>query len=211
MRSVSKLDDDMHKSADLKLFWLDHIDESLDLIIDMGCGDGYLGSLYGPLYPEARMVGIERRQECRENIYDSGFNQHLFRLPPFERVLPVNKISLVILSSVLHEDKKLLGKVIRLRPTYIVIRDMIYPHYSTFDRHTYKEAERVLKLSYCSTGEDYRRELNEDYFSLSTSDLKPIENFYEILHFSSSCHPDISHLVGTSHISAVYKLKGDTE
>jgi SAM-dependent methyltransferase len=131
----------MSKSIWDKCWWVDKIEDSINTIIDFGCGDGELGKFLERVFPgRFYYIGIDNNPNMIELA-----RQNLVAHPKFYLCSSLQKaavkinadldidITILVMNSVIHEllhylpledSATILTEIIELAPCYITIRDM---------------------------------------------------------------------------------------
>ena len=94
------------------------VGEHITNILDLGCGDGQLGLLLHAIYPEARLMGIDKDPKAvlkaREHAQAQGFSQATYVVGDIEAALPEGQYDLVFASLILLHTRQLPPVVARI-------------------------------------------------------------------------------------------------
>lgn len=143
-----------------KLFWMNYIYEPISQLVDVGCADCSLLKAFNALSPDTELIGVENNPEMLEDIPDN-----ITVYSSLSKIKKLKENSVLNLSSVLHEVysygdqesiKKFWHDVLRLKPTYITIRDMWYPD-SPDEEYIKFFLSRIRKSEYGDKFEDFER------------------------------------------------------
>lgn len=114
-----------------KAWFMSHLPENIDTIIDFGCADGSFLKFLEINCPSYDYIGIDNNSKMQELTRNKGFScfSSLEEADKYKCIFPEN--TCIVLNSVIHElysyqNENALKNVYSFHPKYIAIRDMMY-------------------------------------------------------------------------------------
>lgn len=168
----------MSKTFFDKAWFMSHLPESIDTIIDFGCADGSFMKFLKLNCPAITYIGIDNSLEFKQKTIDNGFECYESLEELKQRNPSINpNFTCLILSSVLHEIYSYTNadnfwkSVNDSKIKYIAIRDMI----------------GINKGCYYSLDEEYITKLFKKYYPILTKDFMSIYGKFntseKVIHF----------------------------
>ena len=122
----------MSKTFFDKAWFMSHIPEDVDTIIDFGCADGSFLKFLQSVCPKFIYIGIDNNPKMVKLTKDKGFECYSSIKELEARVFDFNGNGCcLILNSVIHEiysyfNESIIDQIYSFHPKYIAIRDMMF-------------------------------------------------------------------------------------
>ena len=136
--------DGLARSITDKCWWIDKLDDTIDTVVDLGCGEGSVIQMVGETCRFRRLIGVEPNDELRRRASDKNPDAEfvknlgeLYSIPQID-----GGVAVCVINSVCHEIltyegaiafHNLLLELDKIGFKYIAIRDMCMPDRG-FDR-----------------------------------------------------------------------------
>jgi len=154
----------MSKTFFDKAWFMSHLSEDVEYIVDFGCADGSFMKFLQTNCPTYTYIGIDNNPKFINLTKDKGFLCYSSLHELNDKFYGDNKKVCLVLNSVLHEvfsyykELDFISSVYEYQPKYIAIRDMMYnPIDSTRFYLPHKDYEKIIELF----NQKYSKQWNE--------------------------------------------------
>lgn len=122
----------MSKTFFDKAWFMSHLSEDIDTIIDFGCADGSFLDFLKRNCPQYRYIGIDNNYQMQQLTKEKGFECYGSISEMIEKgCCMFEEYTCIVLNSVIHEiysycQESVLSDIYSFHPKYIAIRDMMF-------------------------------------------------------------------------------------